>query len=93
MADDLIINAHELSGLELAKYVLLRLIDGKTIEDIAENFDNNKKLVSETVEFLLTSYYNVSSWSLIRFWCLMTAQQLPTKRQNGSPFSSQYYIQ
>jgi hypothetical protein len=43
MADGLIINAHELRGLELAKYVLLRLIDGKTIEDIvthvAENFE------------------------------------------------------
>jgi|GEM_PF-1583977 predicted transcriptional regulator len=52
MADDLIINANELSGLELAKYVLLRLIDGETIEDIAKNFDNNKKFVSETLDLL-----------------------------------------
>jgi hypothetical protein len=52
MADDLIINAHELRGLELAKYVLLRLLDRKTIEGIAGNFDNSKKFVSETVDLL-----------------------------------------
>lgn len=48
MADDLIIYDHELSGLELAKYVRLRLTAGETIEDIARKFDNNKDMFSHS---------------------------------------------
>jgi predicted transcriptional regulator len=42
-----------LSGLELAKFVLLRLVnDHDSIENIAEKFDNDKRLISEVVKFL-----------------------------------------
>lgn len=46
-------NINTLSGLELAKYVLLRLVnDHDSIEEIAEHSDNDKKLISEVVKFL-----------------------------------------
>jgi hypothetical protein len=51
MADDLIIYAHELAGLELAKYILLRLTAGETIENMARKFDNNKEFISGIVDF------------------------------------------
>ncbi|MGH9974605.1 MAG: hypothetical protein ACRD8Z_02040, partial [Nitrososphaeraceae archaeon] len=42
-----------LSGLELAKYVQLRLINNHdSIEKIAEDFDNDKKFILGVVEFL-----------------------------------------
>jgi phage regulator Rha-like protein len=47
-----IVNTNELSGLELAKYVLGRLTNGQnTIEKIAEDFDNNKIFILEIVDF------------------------------------------
>jgi len=46
-------NINTLSGLELAKYVLLRLVnDHDSIEEIAEHSDNDKQLISEVVKFL-----------------------------------------
>ena len=46
-------NINTLSGLELAKYVLLRLVnDHDSIEEIAEHSDNDEKLISEVVKFL-----------------------------------------
>jgi predicted transcriptional regulator len=42
-----------LSGLELAKYVLLRLInDHESIETIAEDFDDDQRFISGVVDFL-----------------------------------------
>lgn len=42
-----------LSGLELAKYVLSRLVNyHDSIEEIAEYSDNDKQLISEVVKFL-----------------------------------------
>jgi hypothetical protein len=42
-----------LSGLELAKYVLLRLVnDHDTIEKIAEDFENDKRFTLGVVDFL-----------------------------------------
>lgn len=53
MTDDQIVNTNSLSGLELAKYVLGRLTnDQNTIEKIAEDFDNNRKFISDVVDFL-----------------------------------------
>lgn len=46
-------NINTLSGLELAKYVLLRLVnDHDSVEKIAENSDNDKQLITEVVKFL-----------------------------------------
>lgn len=43
-----------LSGLELAKYVLLRLVnDHVEIEKIAVDFDNDVKFISGVVDFLI----------------------------------------
>ena len=53
MANDQFINTRELAGLELAKYVLVRITDGsQTIEKIAENFDNDRRLILWIVDFL-----------------------------------------
>jgi predicted transcriptional regulator len=42
-----------LSGLELAKHVLVRLVnDQESVEEIAESFDNDKGLISQVVEYL-----------------------------------------
>jgi predicted transcriptional regulator len=46
-------NINTISGLELAKHVLFRLVhDHDSIEGIAENFNNDKQLISDVVRFL-----------------------------------------
>lgn len=46
-------NINTLFGLELAKYVMLRLVNyHDSVEKITENFDNDKQLISEVVKFL-----------------------------------------
>ena len=48
-----IINPSGLNGLELAKYVLLRLVnDHESIETIAEDFDDDQRFISGVVDFL-----------------------------------------
>jgi hypothetical protein len=43
----------ELTGLELAKYILLRLVDNnETIEQVAEDFDNDIRFINRVVKFL-----------------------------------------
>jgi predicted transcriptional regulator len=43
----------ELTGLELAKYILLRLVDNnESIEQVAEDFDNDVRFISRVVKFL-----------------------------------------
>ena len=57
-------DSNGLSGLELAKYVLLRLVNNHdSIERIAEDFDGDKKFILGVVDFLtdikwLTQYEN-----------------------------------
>ncbi len=47
------INTSNLSGVELAKYVLLRLTnDHDSIEKVAEDFDNNKTFILGVINFL-----------------------------------------
>jgi len=54
MTDGQIVNTNSLTGLELAKYVLLRLVnDHDNIEKIAVDFDNDEKFVSGVVDFLI----------------------------------------
>jgi hypothetical protein len=54
--DDQNINVAKLSGLELAKYVQLRLAnEHDSIEKIAENFDNDIRFVLGVVYFLTVS--------------------------------------
>ena len=43
----------ELTGLELAKYILLRLVDNnESIEQLAEDFDNDVRFIDGVVMFL-----------------------------------------
>lgn len=43
----------ELTGLELAKYILLRLVyNNESIEDLAEDFDNDVRFINSVVKFL-----------------------------------------
>ena len=47
------ISVHNLSGLGLAKYVLERLVNGRdNVEKIAEEFNNDKVLILEIIDFL-----------------------------------------
>lgn len=41
-----------LSGLELAKYVLARLVDSQSIEELAREFDNDFRFIKGVIEFL-----------------------------------------
>jgi len=41
-----------LKGLELAKYILIRLVDNPSIERLAEDFDNDVQFMNGVVEFL-----------------------------------------
>ena len=44
---------NELTGLELAKYILLRLVDNnESIEQLAEDFDNDVRFIDGVVKFL-----------------------------------------
>lgn len=44
----------ELGGLELAKYILLRLVvQNDSIERLAQDFDNDTRFISGVVKFLL----------------------------------------
>jgi hypothetical protein len=44
---------NELTGLELAKYIFLRLVNNnESIEQLAEDFDNDFRFVSNVVQFL-----------------------------------------
>jgi len=49
------VNISRLSGLELAKYVLLRLVNYQynSIGRVAENFENDEQFISGVVTFLL----------------------------------------
>ena len=43
----------ELGGLELAKYILLRLVDNnESIERLAQDFDNDVRFINGVVKFL-----------------------------------------
>ena len=43
----------ELGGLELAKYLLLRLVDNnESIERLAQDFDNDVRFINGVVKFL-----------------------------------------
>jgi predicted transcriptional regulator len=43
-----------LSGLALARYVLIRLVDqGDSIERVAEDFDNDEQFILGVVDFLI----------------------------------------
>ena len=43
----------ELGGLELAKYILLRLVvQNDSIERLAQDFDNNTRFINGVVKFL-----------------------------------------
>jgi hypothetical protein len=43
----------ELTGLELAKYILLRLVyNNESIEHLAEDFDNDVRFINSVVKFL-----------------------------------------
>jgi hypothetical protein len=43
----------ELTGLELAKYIMLRLVDNhESIEQLSENFDNDVLFINRVVNFL-----------------------------------------
>ena len=43
----------ELTGLELAKYIMLRLVDNhESIKELSENFDNDVRFISRVVDFL-----------------------------------------
>jgi hypothetical protein len=44
----------ELGGLELAKYILLRLVvQNDSIERLAQDFDNDTRFINGVVKFLL----------------------------------------
>ena len=41
----------ELTGLELAKYIMLRLVDNhESIEHLSENFDNDVRFIKRVVD-------------------------------------------
>jgi hypothetical protein len=43
----------ELTGLELAKYIMLRLVDNhESIEYLSKNFDNDVRFIERVVDFL-----------------------------------------
>ena len=43
----------ELTGLELAKYILLRLVDNyESIEQLSKDFDNDIRFIERVVKFL-----------------------------------------
>jgi hypothetical protein len=43
----------ELTGLELAKYIMLRLVDNhESIEQLSKNFDNDVRFIERVVDFL-----------------------------------------
>ena len=43
----------ELTGLELAKYIMLRLVDNhESIEQLSQNFDNDVRFINRVVDFL-----------------------------------------
>ena len=43
----------ELAGLELAKYILLRLVDNnESIERLAQDFDNDVRFINGVIKFL-----------------------------------------
>jgi hypothetical protein len=43
----------ELTGLELAKYIMLRLVDNhESIEHLSKNFDNDVCFIERVVDFL-----------------------------------------
>jgi hypothetical protein len=43
----------ELTGLELAKYILLRLVDNhESIEQLSKDFDNDVRFIERVVKFL-----------------------------------------
>jgi hypothetical protein len=43
----------ELTGLELAQYILLRLVDNhETIEQLSKDFDNDVRFIERVVKFL-----------------------------------------
>jgi hypothetical protein len=43
----------ELTGLELAKYILLRLVDNReSIEQLSKDFDNDVRFIERIVKFL-----------------------------------------
>lgn len=47
------ISVHNLSDIGLAKYVLERLVNGRdNVEKIAEEFNNDKELILEIIDFL-----------------------------------------
>jgi hypothetical protein len=53
LASEIVIS-NRLAGLELAKYVQLRLVnEHDSIEKIAEDFDNDTKFIMGIVEFLI----------------------------------------
>jgi hypothetical protein len=41
-----------LAGLELAKYVLMRLVDNQSLEKLAEEFDDDVRFINGIVDFL-----------------------------------------
>jgi hypothetical protein len=44
---------NELAGLELAKYILLRIVENKEgIEQLAKDFDNDVRFITRVIEFL-----------------------------------------
>jgi len=43
----------ELTGLELAKYIMLRLVDNhESIEQLSKNFDDDVRFINRVVDFL-----------------------------------------
>ena len=44
--------ASNLAGLELAKYVLMRLVDNSSVEKLAEEFDKDVRFIKSILEYL-----------------------------------------
>jgi hypothetical protein len=44
--------ASNLAGLELAKYVLMRLVDNSSVEKLAEEFVKDVRFIKSIVEYL-----------------------------------------
>jgi hypothetical protein len=52
LTDKYDIHPNTLSGLELAKFVLIRLVEDQNVKRIAEKFGNDIQFINDIVEFL-----------------------------------------
>jgi hypothetical protein len=77
MVNEQIINTNELHTLELAKFILSRIVKSRySIEKMAEELDNNKRLVLK----IITSFIDIG-------WVIRNANgtySITTKCQNAT---------